>query len=144
MTATRVTGKRVVRTQSKSWSLPICQRCETHSSLFAQSTEQREVAQNHRSTGVVCIIAGILLLFCLIGIPLLIYGIVAISALAAQAERRADELEQKAQGHFSKRCACINDAVVYCGWNGTIHTFEFQSYSYARAFTAANRNKVLE
>jgi hypothetical protein len=141
--STRVTGKRVVRTQSKSWSFPICRRCLEHVSLSDEAGKLHQAAQNHKSIGIACIIAGIMLMACLIGIPILIYGIVAVSRLAPNAVRRAKELEDEARKFLSNHWARHNGVVIYHGWNGSIHYFEFQSDSYAQAFIAANGNKAL-
>ncbi len=141
--STRVWGKRVIRTQSKSWSFPICHRCLKHVRLYDEADRQRQVAQRHKQTGTACIIIGILLSFCLVGIPVLIYGVAAVTGLATKAAQRAEELEDEAGGHLSKRCTCHNGVVIYRGWSGSIHSFAFRSESYAFAFIAANRGKVV-
>lgn len=90
-----------------------------------------------------CIIFGVLLSIVLIGIPLLVYGILAVTKYAKEAELKAEDLEKRAKSHLKRQCASCDDPVVYHGWNGSIHTFEFYNHQYAQAFIAANRGKVL-
>ena len=40
-------------------------------------------------------------------------------------------------------CACEGVAVIYEGWYGTLHTFEFRSARYAEAFCRANASKIV-
>ena len=52
--------------------------------------------------------------------------------------RRLDRL-------LSDRCTCEDElAVEYDGWNGSVHTFRFDSVEYARRFRRSNAGKVLD
>lgn len=142
-TLTRVTGKRIVRTQSKSWSFPICRRCVQHASLFCEADQCYQMGRNYKFTGIAFVIIGAILTCGLIGIPILIYGIFSLMKSVPRANHKAEELEREANWFLTKQCECRKIVVTYNGWNGSVHSFSIQSDRYAQAFIAANRGKVI-
>lgn len=113
--ATRVSGTRVVHTQTNQWSVPYCQRCLAH-----LSPPPSEFG---------C--AGVLLTLVSGGLYLIVHFALAS---AASSRRRA---------FLSATCATESFAVRYLGWHGSVHRFLFASPVYAVEFARANRRKLI-
>jgi hypothetical protein len=116
ITAVRVTGKRVVRTQSRYWEIPYCQNCMRHASLWPKPWGN--------FTWFMALITGLL------WIPIQIF-------LDLSARNGARKL-------CSSSCCTAAPAAAYLSWDGTVHSFEFTSAPFAFEFILANRNRVLE
>ena len=142
-TSTRVTGKRVVRSEQRSWPFPICSACYDHSVLFAQADGDRVEAARLKTQGVSWIVVGVLLSACVVGLPFLVMGPINLLVQSPAKLAAAIAGELRAERYMSKRCRCRTDIVVYHEWAGTVHSFEFGSDDYARAFVALNRAKVV-
>lgn len=115
VTAVRVTGKRVIRTQSASWSIPYCQNCLRHASIWPKPWGGLTWA--------------LVLFTCFLWLPVQLL-------LDASARKRAREL-------CSPACCTPGPAAAYLGWNGTVESFDFTSVPFAFEFILANRGRVL-
>ena len=115
VTAVRVTGKRVVRTQSASWPIPYCQNCLRHASLWPKPWG-----------GLTWALA---LITCFLWVPIQLL-------LDASARTSARNL-------CSSNCCTAAPAVIYLGWNGTVESFDFTSIPFAFEFILANSGRVL-
>jgi len=49
-----------------------------------------------------------------------------------------------ARRQMKQTCSCVDRAVSYEGWDGTIHSFVFESTSYTQLFVELNRKKILD
>lgn len=114
-TAVRVTGKRVIRTQSATWSIPYCQNCLHHASLWPKPW-----------SGLTWFLV---LLTCFVWVPIQLL----IDAAARNSARRL----------CAGNCCNAAPAVVYLGWNGTVESFNFSSVPFAFEFIIANQSRVL-
>jgi hypothetical protein len=157
----RVTGRRVIRTHEKWWDVPCCGRCLDH----LDAARRADAALY----GGACKVAAILMSVALgLSVPLgccagsvgprvavlaaflFLVGCCLVASLwvldALLARRRREEYEQlraEAERLMTPHCACLDEAVCYEGWYGSVHTFLFASRDYAAAFMDANRGKVL-
>jgi hypothetical protein len=66
-----------------------------------------------------------------------------MSKYSKEAHERADNLEKRAKQNLKNQCATCDEPVIYHGWDGSIHTFEFGNHQYAKSFVQANKGKVL-
>jgi hypothetical protein len=163
---TRVTGKKVIHTQTKSWEVPYCRKCLAH---IKASRELRRFSTfvPHLSVvfGLVGAAVASVLLFALIqrSAPLAIClavlagattaGVVAATyrwcwdkydreVRAKQLRRR--ELEDRLESLLCRDCAEEEHlAAEYGGWYGSIHTFYFSSGEFADLVEEANPRKCL-
>lgn len=194
---TRRTGKRVVRTASKSWSFALCARCETWIGEEDKAKRARSAANVAR---VACILACAVggswvamapLMLCMVPVVLVAPArpaaagppgeppakqggapkpkevdpavakpmaacLLGVSAPASvvlglgviyggrkwhlSASRWAVAATARADG-VRPRTACGTQPVEYHGWDGTIHTFTFESDDFAEAFRRLNAAK---
>ncbi len=137
---TRVTGQRVVRTNTNSWKIPICGACLAHASHFKKSRGVMQAAFNWSVVASLAI-AGLAFLaqsgFILLGCPILII----VFLLAGYVHEKS--LVEHAEGLRLPSCCRADFPVYYGGWYGSIHTFHFANGVYAALFTQANAGKML-
>ena len=131
--AERTTGKRVQRTTTKGWDIPYCSRCLLHK-------EKYEKANMWLVFGVVGgLIAGtVLWVVTGLGVGLLCGGLLIAGCSVAFRNAR-----KEGQQLLKDSCSSHDAAISYEGWEGTVHTFKFESASYMQAFAQANAKKVL-
>jgi hypothetical protein len=110
----RTTGKRVIKTNTRTWNFPICESCDR----WIQS-----VGLVKGMAWVVC-----LLLLFTFAPSLLIVLPLALFLIYKQT---------------SKKPGCRSKPVVYTGWQGTVHTFLIANQSFYELFTAANNKKLV-
>jgi hypothetical protein len=71
----------------------------------------------------------------------------SVKAKANQAALEASDRASKAMQHLKAliqaACSAPLQAVVYLGWEGTVHSFGFWNHEYAAAFVQANDPKVI-
>jgi hypothetical protein len=116
VTATRVTGKRVIKTQSATWQFPYCSRCAAHAAAWPKAAD-----------GCTSVLLGL----CTCGIYLII----------AAAERKKAEARSRAL--CGPSCAVPWTAVSYLGWSGTVESFNLDSEVFAFEFMLANSSRLL-
>ena len=134
-TATRTTGKRVVRTDSRSWNFPLCSHC-------SEWMRRQHVANANRSLFVALIVLAFLgLVFGIALPPVVLLGIVcgAISPFIFKRWRR----NQAAADKIKLQPHCVTEPVVYSGWNGATHTFYFSCSAFTQQFCIANAQKLV-
>lgn len=141
--AYRFDRHRLSDTQTKSWRFPICTRCKRHTEFFQQATAKKTKEKLFFAGGIICIIIGLVTLLCVIGIPILLFGMAAFLYYSPNAKKQSRDLERKGQELVEKSCASIDKPVVYVEWNGTVHTFEFASIQYSEAFKRSNSSKLI-
>ena len=125
---TRTTGKRVVRSDTRYWDVPYCSHCLHHAQL-AQS------GANQYSKGRTLAITSVFLFFCLIPLIGVVIGIVMMM--------NGNSTKNRARLATMGTCCSPEPAVVYHGWDGSIHSFTFRNGLYAEAFRRANASKLL-
>jgi hypothetical protein len=132
-TFTRRSGKKVVHTDTRGWSIPYCSRCLDHI--------------NHLRTAVIALVLGIVAavgmecigiwggyprVFLLFAVPFLGLGFWGYYALHTSAKSLATE-----------DCICLGPAVEYHGWSGSVHNLAFRNADYAAAFARNNRTRLI-
>ena len=139
----RVEGKRVIRTEAKGWTFPACRACVVHSRAGDKAIVARDslVAMARRAG--LQVLVGLPLSLILIGIPMLLTGIARLSLVVPMTLIFAGWRERRARSRTTARCACLGSAVVYHGWRGSLHHFEFRSRAYAESFQRSNGDKIL-
>lgn len=113
--ASRTTGKRVVRTQTQSYSFPICQGCLAHVAAWPGD--------------VGC--GAVFLIVITVGLALIPYLLLRSAAKA------------RALTMCSPSCAGPSAPVKYLGWHGSSRTFWFASDRFAIPFMRANKSKLV-
>jgi hypothetical protein len=165
ISSTRVTGKKVIHTHTKSWVVPYCRKCLAHIQT-SRELKRFSMFVLHLSVvfGLVGVAVALLLLFVFIQIstPLaiclsLLAAATTIAVIATtfrwcrekyerevQAKRRGRrELEDRLAALLSPSCAAEGRAADYDGWYGSIHTFYFSNAEFAALVEEANRGKCL-
>ncbi len=134
-TATRVTGKRVVRTHSKSWEFRICSRCLEHVKTWESASTYRNVSG---TIGLVVAAAvGMEAESATAGISLAVAALV-LGAFVFAKRRGA------ARSMCGEACASVESPVVFLGWFGSAKAFDFTNPRIAGRFGLANEAKLLE
>lgn len=135
--ATRTTGKRVIKTQSKHWDFPICRTCSAH-----------DLAWVSAANGAWVFGASTLALSCY-GLNNVSDGpgvtaVIAAVALVVFALWRFSKRRKEAKALQGPNCSqnCFDD-FKYLGWSGTVQSFDIPSTSYALSFMRANRSKLV-
>jgi hypothetical protein len=166
ISSTRVTGKRIIRSQTKSWEIPYCRRCLAHIKA-SRTLHGFSMFVMHMS--VVIGLIGAFATF-LVFLPLLLVSkglaiglglVVAAGSVALIAatykgcrekyqrqknekRRKRRELVDRLESLMCDHCAEeVKIAARYGGWYGTIHTFYFSSDEFAARVEEANRGKCL-
>lgn len=131
-TATRTTGKRVIRTQTQSWTFPCCAACVGHARK--SKTESGWVAMM-----LIGFISGPFFFLgpnSWAGFVLLLFG--AGGILGAALQRR------DARAVMKPTCGDLGPPVQYLGWSGTFHALAFSNTAYAGLFALENRARLLD
>jgi len=134
VTASRSRGKRVVHTETKSWDVPYCVRCIGHVKAVGAA----------RSLATLLTFLSILL-GGVIGFgvdPFLgaTFGILALFGTVVFHRRQLGQIRAECNAHS---CVNADKAIVYLGWQGTLHRFEIESQRFACDFMKANQNKLV-
>lgn len=131
----RKRGKRVVRSETYAWTFPYCRVCLEH------VRRVRGINMFAGGAGFLAIVAGAALGLAL-GYLLTGAGIgVAAGGAAYWLVRRRRLAAASAEARSS--CICAGPAVIYNGFHGTVHEFEFASRAYAETFERENERKVV-
>jgi serine/threonine protein kinase len=143
---TRVSGKRVVRTNTRSWRVPVCATCAEHSSIYSRTTGAtvRAIAWSVAVLVIACVLGAA------VGNPdgginptFVVLGAIGAVALLIVLLKRTQDDQRTAEGMLQDTCCSVAYPVVYQGWSGSVHSFYFLNGVYAQAFASANAKKVL-
>ena len=133
VSATKTTGKKVVKTSTNTWDFPYCAHCISHINA----------AKNASSMSTLVGVGSVLLalFFCYsvamwFGTFVFIAGIVGAVVLHSK-------LMAQAKAMSNAQCACIKEAVAFLDWDGARQVFEITSPNYALAFMVANSRKLV-
>ena len=164
--STRITGKKVIHSHTKSWDVPYCRRCLAHIQA-AKALQAFSMLVIHLSAvfgllGAVLLVMTVgalhqrsvptaVVLGVLIAVATTAFVILTFSRcqsryqreFQAKKEQRA-RLEQQLNSLLAMSC-CEKESLAagYAGWHGSVHTFFFQSSQFASAFEQANPGKCL-
>lgn len=132
--ANRTTGKRVVRTSSKSWDFPYCQNCLAHvkAARNASTVQSVGVIASLFFGGIIGLAVNSLIA------SIIISGLCVILSLTI-----GHVLLEGARKMCSPDCVNVRTAVQYRGWYGNCHSFYIQSQEYAFAFMKSNEKKLI-
>lgn len=130
VSATRTTGKRVVRTRTNTWMFPYCQSCVAHVAAWD-------------SAGGCGVIAFALIVGTVLSFWHLLVGVAVAGIGIALAVRDASKKRAAAKALCGPACTSAQRAVTYEGWSGTVETFEIASEQYAVQFMLGNRAKLI-
>jgi hypothetical protein len=142
---TRTTGKRVIRHDTRSWNVPYCRSCLSH---VAAAGRARVLLSLAVGVGVVCGLIAFGQFFgsqsptgarVLLGVLALLLGAAGCCGLAWLRSQALTVARRDAR----PSCPCLEIAVVYHGWSGSVHTFAFASHHYAESFAHLNRGKLV-
>jgi hypothetical protein len=166
VSSTRTTGKKIIRSTTKTWNVPYCRRCLEH--IDASKDLQSHSRFVLHPSLVIGVAGGLLalLVFALAltasvplalvpGVATLVLTVAALlltyegfqekyqRALAAKKAER-DRLQRGLDALLSATCCAETYiAAAYQGWHGTVHSFIFSSQQFAAAFEQANPGKCL-
>jgi hypothetical protein len=167
VSSTRVTGKKVIHTQTKSWDVPYCRRCLAHieagkalkrlsmvvihlSGLFGLVGGALAIvgfAAVYPRSVLIAIVLGLLLAAATTTVVILTFSWCRAKYqrdVQAKKAQRA-KLEQQLNALLCQTC-CVADqlAAKYDGWHGSVHTFFFANREFASAFRRINPGKCLQ
>jgi hypothetical protein len=127
--ATRVTGKRVIKTQERSWAFPICAEC----------IEWRDAVLRGRTVLILTFLSSALTFY--LGLEnLLIFTVcLAISIGLGVAFFFMDKHSDK----IKVATAASVTPVVYHEWNGSVHFFSISNKEFYEGFCSANHSKLI-
>lgn len=132
-TARRTTGKRVKRTQEKTWSFPYCSACMAHKQKWDGAIGALFAGIG---VGVVLILWGWVAKTLAFALPLALL-LVGVACLVTYFGIRA------ANALRHEDCTSASATVRYLGWNGSVHSFDIDSEYFALALMHANRTKLV-
>lgn len=162
ISSTRVTGKRVIHEQTKSWDVPYCQRCLDHVQA-AKQLSQFSMFVMHWSV-VLGSIGGFIAFLALLvvagetlipsAVILALTAVVVVASFSRcqrkyrrdknEKEARRAELKRRLDSLLSPDCSQKGRfAAQYDGWYGTVHTFYFSNGTFADRLERANPGKCL-
>ena len=129
-TATRVTGKRVIRTQSRSWGFPLCTKCEKW--MHHNSSLKKSSKWFWKLLAITCI-SGFLSWIFIASIGVIMATLTLISWIIAA--KKANSIKPNA--------ICTDPPVIYESWNGSVHTFILSNSNFADCFSKSNEKKLV-
>lgn len=132
ISASRSSGKRIIRTQTNVWDIPYCSGCLDH-------VRAAESAGNFaRVFTVLSLIIGAFVCY---SANIAAGALTGVSALATTILVFRAKLLQ-AHAMRTTECACVGKAIAYLGWHGTLHRFEVASHRFAADLMVANSRKT--
>ena len=133
VSATKTTGKRVVRTATNSWQIPYCMHCLAH-------VAKVRLARTWLSGLVVIgIITGVALsVFTGFWPAALVATLIAVIGVLV-----SSKYQSEASAMRLPTCCASQEAASFLGWDGTRNRFAFSSHSFATAFMKANFRKLV-
>jgi hypothetical protein len=158
VSSTRTTGKRVIHSTTKAWSVPYCNLCLEHIQA-SKDLQSHRIFVWHPSLVISAVgvflslillvsklVLGLAAFAVTIGVLVLTYkwsrGTYERAMKAKEAER--EQLKRRLDSALCATC-CEQVAIAagYEGWHGTVHSFTFASQQFAAAFEQANPGKCL-
>jgi len=132
VSASKQKGKRVIHTTTNTWNIPYCGNCLHHVNAASKASS---VAQ---ALVWVSFIGGVLMCFAnlYVGIGFCLIGLIGTFVIH-------NNLMTQARAICTHECACVQRAMTYLGWHGTLHQFEIIPQRFAKAFMIANQNKLV-
>ena len=132
--ASKTTGKRVQNTTTKGWDVPYCTRCEAHKSKYEGAYSW--------------LLGGIFLALLAFVVTALrfdgwIGSFIAAGVVIGLSLIPFSSAKKEARGLMKQTCSTPDSAVVYAGWQGSVHSFDFENKVYLQEFTAANAKKII-
>jgi len=139
--ATRTTGKKVVRTESRSWKFPLCDECQP----WMQQQHAANAARGWFFGLVLFAVLGVVGGIGLLPSPAGCLGIVVGMLLGGGAPffYISWQRSQKTADQVKPAPHCVVRPVVYDSWSGSVHTFYFACREFTERFRAANARKLL-
>src|SRR5262249_29993964 len=163
---TRTTGVEVIRTQTKSWDVPYCNRCLSHVhaakelEMFSWVVIHLSLVISLVGTALSLLVLGLIFrksvtLAALLSLLVIVVAVVLLVTTWRPCQRkyRRDlkardaelaRLEHRLESLLSDTCSEASRlAAEYDGWYGSVHTFYFSSADFAAAVERANPGKCL-
>lgn len=139
--STRTTGKKVIKTDTRSWTFPLCVPCRRWIGVQKTATALLGLFVALILLGILGVAVGINSIHKPAGVGYLAAGVVLLllSPLAClgwlSKQKQADAIRPAPE--------CAVAPVKYLGWHGSVHTFHFTNHAYCQRFQVANANKLL-
>src|SRR5262245_6868711 len=129
VSASKSSGKRVVRTKTNTWDFPYCSPCVRH---FEAASAAKTM------TWVVSVLSLVVGLYLSSWLGFIV-GALGIGGALFMYQK----LMAQAKGMRTSSCVCVGKAVAFLGWDGTRQIFYVVSPIYAREFMIANKKKLI-
>lgn len=138
-TATRTTGKRVIKTTDNTWNFPICEKC------LAWIVATREASARKSLFIFSMLLALVSLLYSInqTGSSALAYSILAVLVTIAGGSLELLRRQNKLCSEIRPPNSCSAVPVHYLGWQGSVHTFDFSNVEFSNRFMVANSKKLV-
>ncbi len=133
LSSSKSSGKKVVHTKTNIWDVPYCRRCLVH---VAEAADARNVVTLIK---VIAVVTGLLFWYFVslaVGIGAG-FMVIFLGGVLFYFQMKI------AKSKCSRDCACVDRAIVYLGWQRTLHQFEVTSTQYALALMIANQRKLV-
>ncbi len=167
VSATRITGVKVIRELTKTESVPYCRKCLSHMNASARLVHFRWKVVHRPAVfallAIVLVCTGVMLLstmpalyavvFGTIWAALFCLGVYVLFPWTIRSHRKAllnrEQARMAIENAISENLCdgCVVEDVVaieYAGWSGSVHTFYFSNPSYAHQFREANARKIVD
>jgi hypothetical protein len=131
--ASRSSGKRKIHTRTNVWQIPYCKSCMAHFSMLDLTRS------NARWLTLFSLLAGAV---CWFAIHPLVGTVVGIGALTGTIFFFNKQMTQ-ARSLRRAECACLDRAVAYLSWFGTVHQFDVVSRQFAADVMLLNVRKLV-
>lgn len=154
--ATRESGKRVIKIQTRSWKFPICRECVDWIDVQKAATKSLLTFIIILACAAILIMLG---LFVILtpepskpkskpdepkpsSVPCFVLG-VPLAVISPLFYKNWKKKQSKADA-LKPDPDCDTEPVKYVEWSGTVHTFEFTNRVFCEKFQYANVNKLVE
>lgn len=128
VSASKSSGKRVVRIQTNTWDFPYCSQCKEHSK-GAEALKP--------------LVKFVVIPLLVVSLSVESYSGYFIFMMVVGTVFLYIKLMNRAKSLLKVGCVCTGKAVGFLGWDGTLQMFEIVSDEYARKFMIANSSKLI-